>query len=286
MVNIKKLIGVAMVLLGFILVFGFAGIAGAQSVNVQIDGKNVDFPEQQPYVYNGRVFIPLRAVTESMGATVNWNEASQTADVNRSGVQVKMTVGSTNPVVNGVVKQIDAPATVSNSRVMIPLRFLSEAFGANVRWNNANQTASIYLNTTPPAEINSPSTSTAEVNIPGAPWELVEVAKVIDWDATDVSDVFVKNKDYSLVIVFHPDRNEFLFAINHSFREGKTQIEVTNVLKVFFPTEYQEVYQCILEAYDVGHETRGLGRYEKTITADGRTVTCTMLSYAIQLRIK
>ncbi|WP_010250288.1 stalk domain-containing protein [Acetivibrio cellulolyticus] len=50
-------------------------VSGAEGVSVTVDSKAVNFPDAKPFIdMNGRTLIPVRFVTESMGATVGWNE--------------------------------------------------------------------------------------------------------------------------------------------------------------------------------------------------------------------
>lgn len=58
----------------------------------------------------------------------------------RAQQNVELTVGSRQAHVNGVPKLLDVPAFTINNRTMVPLRFISESLGADVRWDNATQT--------------------------------------------------------------------------------------------------------------------------------------------------
>lgn len=67
------------------------------------------------------------------------------------GNEVVMLVGNQNMLVNGEVKNISSTSPVlypyiSSSRVLVPLRAVSEAFGAEVGWNNDTKTATIKYN--------------------------------------------------------------------------------------------------------------------------------------------
>lgn len=51
------------------------------TVTVTVDGKVVDFPDQQPVILNDRTMIPLRAVAEILGCNVEWLEDSRTVRI-------------------------------------------------------------------------------------------------------------------------------------------------------------------------------------------------------------
>ena len=50
----------------------------ADAIGIQIDGQTVDFSDAMPYVENGRTLVPVRAVADAMGASVEWIESKKT----------------------------------------------------------------------------------------------------------------------------------------------------------------------------------------------------------------
>lgn len=103
---------------------------------VIVDMDKVEFPDAPPYLDHeiDRVRVPIRFVAEATGAQVGWDEATQTVTITREGLEIKLTIDQSTAVVNGKVIQIDAPAKLVENRTMVPLRFISEAFGAKVEW--------------------------------------------------------------------------------------------------------------------------------------------------------
>lgn len=85
------------------------------------------------YAKNGRTMAPLRFTAESFGATVTWSPQRPLDVVIRDGTtEVKLTQGSTAAYINGKQVSLDAPAEVKNDRTFVPVRFVSEAFHAEV----------------------------------------------------------------------------------------------------------------------------------------------------------
>ena len=114
-------------------------------VNVFVDSKEVNFPDQKPFIDSQveRTYVPLRFVSEALGGEAGWDQAKQTASVNKSGATVLMKIGSRTPTVNGQSKPIDAAAILLNDRTVVPLRFVSECLGATVEWVEATRTVKI-----------------------------------------------------------------------------------------------------------------------------------------------
>lgn len=102
-------------------------------IKVLVNGKKVTF-DQEPMITEGRTLVPVRAIFEALGAEVGWDDATKTVTAQKSGVLVKLTIGSNELDVNGEVKVIDVPAQIVNSRTMVPARAVAEAFGCKVSW--------------------------------------------------------------------------------------------------------------------------------------------------------
>lgn len=139
----------AVMLLGMAL----GSASAAQTVYVQVDGKNVSFPDAKPYVENNRVLIPIRFVSEALGAKVNYkkettgNRIERVVYVELEGKTIRMPVNSDSVLVGDVIVKLDAPARLQDTRVYIPLRFVSEALGAKVDWNQSKKLVSITTGT-------------------------------------------------------------------------------------------------------------------------------------------
>jgi len=118
-------------------------LAQAQDINVRVNGERVRFYGAQPREVDGRVMVPLRGVLERMGATVNWDPASETVIARREGMRLRLPIGSNTATVNGQTVNLDVPAMTIEGSTMVPLRFVSEALGANVVWMSSTQTALI-----------------------------------------------------------------------------------------------------------------------------------------------
>jgi len=96
-----------------------------------------------PFLRGGRTMVPLRFVSEQLGAAVHWNETTGAITVSSEGTVVTLRNGSRIVTVNGTPSRTDAPPTIVNGRAFVPLRFVSERLGANVRWEASTRSVSI-----------------------------------------------------------------------------------------------------------------------------------------------
>ncbi|HEV2281774.1 MAG TPA: copper amine oxidase N-terminal domain-containing protein [bacterium] len=136
---------VSAILIG-VVAAGLASAAAAQTVapyvKVVVDGSPI-YLDAPPMIVNGRVLVPLRGVFERLGATVIWDPASQTVRAQNGPTGVALTVGASQAFVNGQPQPLDTPALLVGGRTMVPLRFISQALGANVSWDAATYTVQI-----------------------------------------------------------------------------------------------------------------------------------------------
>lgn len=109
-------------------------------VNVVVNGQPVGF-DQPPITRAGRVFVPLRGVFERLGASVVYDNGLINAT--GAGHNVSLRIGSTQATIDGQTQYVDVAPFVIGSRTLVPLRFVAQALGAAVEWNQNSQTVRI-----------------------------------------------------------------------------------------------------------------------------------------------
>ena len=138
--------------------------AGAQvpaNITVLVDNQPIQFdvPPQMAY---GRVLVPLRGVFERLGASVVWNDQTQTVLAQRGATSVSLVIGQNQAMINGQAVPVDVPPMVVGGRTMVPLRFVSQALGATVNWDANTSTVAIITNGAagvPPSQTYGPGPS-------------------------------------------------------------------------------------------------------------------------------
>ena len=105
-------------------------------IRVRVNGTQVYFPDGKPYVdSNSRVLVPVRFVSEQLGAKVDWDQASKRVTITDGDKEAILHINSKKIMVNGTEKELDTAALVKGTRTYVPLRFVSEALGATVKWD-------------------------------------------------------------------------------------------------------------------------------------------------------
>ncbi len=112
---------------------------------ILINGQKLTM-DVQPINAGGRLFVPLRAIFEALGATVEWEDATKTVTGKRGDRTVIMSIGDENVYVNGQQISMGLAPMIVESRTLVPVRFVSEGLGATVDWDEKTNTASVTLN--------------------------------------------------------------------------------------------------------------------------------------------
>lgn len=105
-------------------------------------GRQLKF-DTPPVIKDGRILIPVRAVSEAFGAQVAWDPDTKTVTVVRGETILTLEIGSFTATVNGEEAPLDVPSELMNGRTVIPLRFVVESLGLSVEWETETETAVI-----------------------------------------------------------------------------------------------------------------------------------------------
>ncbi len=99
-----------------------------------------------PTSVNGRILVPVKAIFEKLGATVEWDGITKTVTAIKGDTVIKLKIDSKYALVNGKTVELDVPPKVINGRTLVPIRFVSENFGAKVEWDSTNKIVKITFN--------------------------------------------------------------------------------------------------------------------------------------------
>lgn len=134
----KFLIG----LLSAAAVMGTAALA--DTIEVTIDSSEVytmtdsavdkSTLEAAAYIENDITMVPLRFVSERLGAEVSWDEGTRTITCSKDGRKLVLTIGDTTAYVGDEAKILNAPPVIVNDITLVPLRFIAEGFDAYVEY--------------------------------------------------------------------------------------------------------------------------------------------------------
>lgn len=115
-------------------------------ISVVVDGMGVQ-SDVSPIHRNGRMLVPIRVVAEATGSEVSYDADTQKVLLNKKGKHITLTIGSQTAYVDGKRLKMDVSPIIVNKRTLVPVRFISEAFGYQVQWDETSAVAYIQSKT-------------------------------------------------------------------------------------------------------------------------------------------
>ncbi|MCJ8013275.1 copper amine oxidase N-terminal domain-containing protein [Paenibacillus sp. KQZ6P-2] len=123
----------------------FTPAAYASEIRVSVNGRDVQFPDEQPYVdqRSNHTMVPLTFVSGKLGATTKWDGKLKQITISHNRDTIILVIGDNHALVNGKRVDFEGAAVLKNGRTMVPLRFISETLHAIVDWQPARNLVSI-----------------------------------------------------------------------------------------------------------------------------------------------
>jgi uncharacterized lipoprotein YddW (UPF0748 family) len=111
------------------------------TISIYLDGNKIS-TDVPPYIIPkvNITMIPLRVISQNLGAGVEWLQKTQTVKITQEGLTITMKAGQKYAVVNGERIELETSVQLKNGRVMVPLRFVSNQLGLLVTWYQSAQT--------------------------------------------------------------------------------------------------------------------------------------------------
>jgi hypothetical protein len=123
--------------------FGITALAD-EPINVLVNGSSVIFAEDDaaPFIENDHTLVPMRAIFEALGASVEW-DAENKAVVSYdpvSDVSIILQIGSNKMFVGDKEVELETPAMIVNDRTVVPVRAIAEGMNSKVDWDGEART--------------------------------------------------------------------------------------------------------------------------------------------------
>ena len=118
----------------------------AAPIHVVLDGKTLRF-DVEPETIEFRTMVPMRVIFEALDAFIEWDGDTMTITAYREEKVIVTTIGSKTMTVDGKPTEMDVAPILKDSRTLVPVRFISEAFGCEVKWDELAGT--VYIKSPP-----------------------------------------------------------------------------------------------------------------------------------------
>lgn len=115
--------------------FTISEAAANSSIEVVVNGLTV-LANNQSVIENGRILVPMRRIFEYLGAEVSWNGETKEITATRDDTLISLKIGSTTMYVNNAKISLDAAPRIEDGDTLVPVRAVSEALNAEVKWDS------------------------------------------------------------------------------------------------------------------------------------------------------
>lgn len=124
------------------------------SIHLNVDGVATEAGLDQSKIEGGRLLVPLRTVSEILGAEVGWDESARTVSIVKGERTIKLPVNDYFVWINGKEMMLDAPARIENGQTLVSIRFVSEALQFLIQWDADLRTIEVATEQAPQEELS------------------------------------------------------------------------------------------------------------------------------------
>ena len=119
-------------MLAFLFLFTSVNALSEKKMTLVINNKVF---EKEFIVKNDRIHIPLRLVSENLGADVNWKADTSEVEILNKGKKIVFYINSNEYRINDMVYTIDSAPFIVKDTTYVPARALANAMMAKLEWN-------------------------------------------------------------------------------------------------------------------------------------------------------
>jgi len=119
-----------------------SGEVSPMPIRVLLDSEALEF-DVAPMIVGGRVMVPMRGIFEAMGALVEWDYDSRTITATKDDLVIISSIGSPKMQIGEYFITMDVAPMLAFGRTLVSVRFVVEAFGVDILWDEVKRTVHI-----------------------------------------------------------------------------------------------------------------------------------------------
>ena len=191
--------------LGLITIIGtFQVVYADSSIGISINGKIIS-SDVSPVMENGRTLVPIRVISENLGAEVTYDANTKQVTVKKDNSNMSLTLNQKLITVNGRTETIDVPAKVVKGRTLVPIRVISENLNCKVVWDANKKMVIITTDGAGGSTDTGSDVSTGDVDPWGRPIRTTNLPKGAEYFPYICADV--PNWAYEEIVAYMKNTN-------------------------------------------------------------------------------
>ncbi len=200
--------------------------------------------EVSPYTVEGRTMVPARIIAETFGADVDWIEAENKVVITFGDKNISFVIGELYANVNGEAVKLEVPSVETNGRTLVPLRFVSETLGFDVKYIASTQQI-LITNDPAPIEVNGAKISLAFFD---AVYDLYNLQFGSSGSEEIVNFVQVNLMNYA-VFTAEADKWDIELPVTHYAEVVNSATEISSLFPDTLDAVWADIFETEKRAY-------------------------------------
>lgn len=248
----KKTISALLILV--IVLSGFV-FAESDSIKVEVNNQQLIF-DVEPTIIEGLPIIPVRAIFEFLDLEVSWDGTTKTVTGKNKDILIELQIDDVNAKVNDKVVKLDIPAVIINERTMVPAKFIGQATGSKLSWDENTKIVSINKSASNIEEYKSSLTYSNLVD-PTSQDEVREAMELAGILAENIDSFFQDVNSFNSTIEEKSLVEEGFITID-SLEPEYDYIAMMDLWDASFPEFIG--YNCRIVSYDLMKDVINIGK--------------------------
>ena len=275
-----------------VIAYSSEGVQHMGKITVYLEGEALEL-DQAPYIKEGRAMVPLRGIMEALDASVKWHREDDihTVTIIRGARSVELTIHSTTARIDHEVVELEAAPEIVSDLTFVPLRFVTEAFGAETRWDGEQRRIDI----TRIVDVKKITVVPGELMLQSGQQKALQVEIEFQDGSTetvDVSDINWSSSQESIAqvadgVIFGFDEGTTLITAEYRGHQVSARVEVVPDLPVEFSPDNRRLESVIRNELDKPTGTiyrSDLAEITHLTVNDARIESLEEIQYCINLK--
>ena len=235
----KILILLACVLLCSNVAFASPVVYEKPDVKILVEGEALQLDAEVPIIVNSRTLVPLRKLLVGLGVpdnneNIKWIGETREVKVIYNGVTIDLAIDSTKGYINGREYKLDAAPIIHRDRTYLPARFVGEALGYTISWDQYTPAVIVTSN----ENMNKLTEILNDLNTAMNKVKSYEVITVREADIASNYEGELENIEYTIKNIERADLNKKIIYTENSYTD---QFEDTITFSYNTPNAF---YSC------------------------------------------